>query len=242
MLRAKRLRWLLGAWLVLAGLAGAQAGAAPPPPKESARSYYEKATSAFGLGDYDRAAELYEKAFQLRADSALLYDAAQSHRMAGHKERALQLYRNYVRLYPDSKQTPDARRHIDELQGGGAAVPPAPLGPAVAPSPAPGAGAASPAPGQPPPPVSATPSNLLLAPPPPPSAPGPNAPGGDLTRSASPPEATASDGKKHSSTWIWIALGGAAVVAGAITTAMLLGGSTHDPTPTLGVVGGAGTP
>src|SRR5215471_8961916 len=134
--RPKTLRWLLGAWIVLAAPAGRPAGAAPKSsqatPRESAKSYYEKATSAFGLGEYDRAAELYEKAFQLRADSALLYDAAQAHRLAGHKERALQLYRNYIRLYPDSRQTPDARRRIEELQA--SAAPPLPAGPGPGPS------------------------------------------------------------------------------------------------------------
>jgi tetratricopeptide (TPR) repeat protein len=123
-------RWFVGFMVALAVLAGREAGAEPkradPKSQESARSFYEKATSAFGLGDYARAADLYEQAFELRADSALLYNAAQSHRMAGHKERALQLYKNYVRLFPDSRQTPDARRHAAELEGGGGGRPPPP--------------------------------------------------------------------------------------------------------------------
>jgi len=235
MLRPKILSWLLGAWLVLAALAGRHAGAAPPrteaTPRESAKSYYEKATSAFGLGDYDKAAELYEKAFQLRADSALLYDAAQAHRLAGHRERALQLYRNYIRLFPDARQTPDARRRIDELQAG--AAPPLP------PSGTAGPGPTLPASSPPGSSAAATSSSLVLTPPPP--APGPTAPGGDLTKAASPPEGTA-DGHKRTPTWIWIAVGGAALAAGAITAALVLGGSTRDPTPSLGVVGGAGSP
>ena len=39
--------------------------------------------------------------------------------------------------------------------------------------------------------------------------------GGDLTKPASPPTAAA-DGHKRSSTWIWIAIGGA-VLAGAVS-------------------------
>jgi tetratricopeptide (TPR) repeat protein len=131
------LELLLAAVLALAALTGRDASAEPkrsaPAPQESARSYYERATSAFGLAAYDRAAELYEKAFELRADPALLYNAAQSHRLAGHKERALELYRNYLRLFPDSGQAPDARRHMSELQGGAPMSPVSPVGSDLAP-------------------------------------------------------------------------------------------------------------
>jgi hypothetical protein len=238
-------KWFVGAVLVVATLAGRDAGAEPrradPKSQESARSYYERATSAFGLGDYARAADLYEKAFELRADSALLYNAAQSHRLAGHKERALQLYQNYVRLFPDSRQTGDARRHMAELQDG-ATGSLAPLGSpelgvpdAVGDVPAsrPRSGPATPA---------SPPSNLALTSPPPPPGAGPPAAGSDLTKPASPPGDATTDGRKRPRTWLWITVGGAVVVAGAVTTAVLLSGKPHDPTPSLGTVGGTSMP
>ena len=70
----------------------------------------------FGLGRYGEAAAKYEAAFALRPDPALLYNAAQSHRLAGNKPRALELYRNYVRLYPDGASAEDARGHVSALK------------------------------------------------------------------------------------------------------------------------------
>ena len=58
------------------------------PGGDDARSYLDKATSAYGLGRYAVAAENFEKAYELKPDLALLYNAAQSHRLAGNKQRA----------------------------------------------------------------------------------------------------------------------------------------------------------
>ncbi|HVV48611.1 MAG TPA: tetratricopeptide repeat protein, partial [Polyangia bacterium] len=100
------------AGVVLTVAAPRRAGA-----QEDARAYNQKATAAFALGKYAAAAEYFEKAFELKPDPALLYNAAQAHRMAGNKERALALYQNYLRVYGG---TPGARtdveKHIEELK------------------------------------------------------------------------------------------------------------------------------
>ncbi len=83
---------------------------------KDAKKIYEEATAAFGLGKYAVAAEKYEAAFAIRPDPALLYNAAQSYRLAGNKPRALELYRNYVRLYPDGSNANDARSHVAALK------------------------------------------------------------------------------------------------------------------------------
>ena len=67
-------------WLA-AATAHAQSG--------EARAHFDRATSAFALGRFDDAAHEYEKAFDLKPDPALLYNAAQAHRKAGNKHRAL---------------------------------------------------------------------------------------------------------------------------------------------------------
>src|SRR4030095_8014616 len=51
-----------------------------------------------------------------RSDPALLYNAAQSHRLAGSKERALVLYRNYLRLYAKKEKRAEIETRIDELE------------------------------------------------------------------------------------------------------------------------------
>jgi hypothetical protein len=101
--------------------------------KVDARRHYEKATAAFGLGKYDEAAGEYEAAFELKPDPALLYNAAQAYRLAGRSGRALELYRNYLRLYGgEALNAEDARRHIARLQAAASTEsppPPAPVAP-----------------------------------------------------------------------------------------------------------------
>src|ERR1051325_11585782 len=83
---------------------------------EAARAYVEKATAAYALNKYAVAAENFEKAFELKTNTALLYNAAQSSRLAGNKERALQLYESYVRVYPKEKKRPEIEAHIKQLK------------------------------------------------------------------------------------------------------------------------------
>lgn len=103
----------LGLWLALAVLAGA----ARADDVKDAKAHYEKATGAFALGNYAESAAEYEAAFKSRQEPALLYNAAQAHRLGGNKARALQLYQNYVRLYGDRITNRDeVKRHIAALK------------------------------------------------------------------------------------------------------------------------------
>jgi tetratricopeptide (TPR) repeat protein len=83
---------------------------------EEARVYFDKATASFALGYYSVAAENFEKAFAIRPDSALLYNAAQAHRLAGNKERALILYQNYLRLYTKAPLRAEIEARVEELK------------------------------------------------------------------------------------------------------------------------------
>lgn len=86
-----------------------------------AKAYYQKATAHFAVGEYQEAATAYEVAFKLKQDPALLYNAAQSHRLAGDIPKALLLYKNLVKLYPTSKYATDSQEHIDKLDQTGPA-------------------------------------------------------------------------------------------------------------------------
>ena len=113
-MRRALLPW--SAVIIAATLLAVQAPAGAAASSKDARRIYDEATAAFGLGRYAEAAEKYEAAFSLRPDPALLYNAAQSYRLAGNKARALELYRNYVRLYPDGTNAEDARNHVAALK------------------------------------------------------------------------------------------------------------------------------
>src|SRR6185437_15135045 len=104
--------------LLLSGLALEGRARAQAENVEEARAYVNKATAAYALNHYAVAAENFEKAFELKPDPALLYNAAQSYRLAGNKERALELYESYVRVYGGNKKDmrPDVEGHIKQLK------------------------------------------------------------------------------------------------------------------------------
>jgi len=101
---------------VLLSSASAGAAEAGGSDADEARAYHEKAKAAFALSHYAQAAEFFEKAFELKADPALLYNAAQSHRLAGNKQRALTLYQNYLHVYGRDERRPQIEMRIDELK------------------------------------------------------------------------------------------------------------------------------
>ena len=119
---------VLVASLALVGLTWIGAVNADPG-MDKARDLYKQATAAFGLAQYDEAARLYEAAFQAHPDDSLLFNAAQAHRLAGEARRALELYKNYLRLYPSGPFAAQARRQIAQLDRPSVAAPAAPVAP-----------------------------------------------------------------------------------------------------------------
>jgi tetratricopeptide (TPR) repeat protein len=83
---------------------------------EDAKAHYKKGLSFYALDRFTEAAAEYEKAFELEPDPALLYNAAQAHRLGGNKQRALTLYQNYLRLFPNPANKADVQRHIAALK------------------------------------------------------------------------------------------------------------------------------
>src|SRR5215470_11875237 len=95
----RRLRYILIAALTLATLHAAPALADDA---ADAKMHYQKATAHYAVGEYKEAAAEYELAYKSKQDPALLYNAAQSHRLANDNQKALLLYKNIVKLYPTS--------------------------------------------------------------------------------------------------------------------------------------------
>jgi tetratricopeptide (TPR) repeat protein len=103
--------------------------------KETAKAHFTKGLAAYALARYDDAAREYEAAFDADPQAPLLYDAAQAHRLAGNKERALLLYQNYLRLFPDAPDQADVRRLIETVRKAIAADAAAGTSPPVTPQP-----------------------------------------------------------------------------------------------------------
>jgi len=101
------------AFLLVLGLTGV--ARAQDPDAEAARQHYKAATGHFAVGEFSDAATEYEAAFKLHQDPALLFNAAQSRRLAGENQKALVLYKNFSHLYPNSPQLPAVKEQIEKL-------------------------------------------------------------------------------------------------------------------------------
>lgn len=176
---------------------------------EDAKAHYQKATAHFAVGEYREAAVEYEEAFKLKQDPAILFNAAQSFRLAGDNQKALLLYNNIIKLYPGTQFAKDSKDHVEKLaQSPGTAPPPAP----------------EPTPAATPPPVApiapVTPSPPAATPTPPPPAPAPPAAATPEVVVAAPPPSTGAPRAFYTRWWFWTAVG--AVAVGATVTAIAL--------------------
>jgi tetratricopeptide (TPR) repeat protein len=195
---------------------------------DDARTAFQHGTALYALHRFAEAAVQFEKAFELKPDPAILYNAAQAHRFAGNKPRALELYESYVRMYSDQPNATEVREHVRQLRAAIEAEHSATNAPPSAVAPLPSATAA---------PAGRTPSTTEPSSAPAPSstpAAQPSSSATTLTASAAPPERPLV--KKP---WFWAVVGGAAVVVAAgVVLGVTLGSSTKDPSPTYGVANG----
>jgi tetratricopeptide (TPR) repeat protein len=149
--------------------------------RAGAKAALAEGDRSFQLGRFDAAIDAYERAFGLDPQPAFLFNIALSHRRqyqidgkVDHLARARELYRNYLRLEPQSSRRAGVEKliaeltaKIDEVRGRPEPPPaPGPVAP-VAPEPAPANEPPAP-PGAPPartlPPPADHPAALVAAP------------------------------------------------------------------------------
>jgi tetratricopeptide (TPR) repeat protein len=82
----------------------------------TAREHYQKGTSFYDLGRYAEAIKEFEAAYEIKNDPALLYNLAQSNRLAGNSEQALHFYRTYLRYVPNAKNRVEIEDRIKQLE------------------------------------------------------------------------------------------------------------------------------
>ena len=191
-------RWVVWVPATLLLLASATAVAA-----DDAKAHYQKATAHFAVGEYHDAAVEYEEAFKLKQDPAILFNAAQSFRLAGDNQKALLLYNNIIKLYPSTQYAKDSKERIEKLSQA-ATAPPAPTPAPVTPL--------------------APPTPVVVAPPPAiePAAP---VPGASATIVSSPTPAESQAHPIYTRWWFWTAVGVVAAGAAITVIAVSSGGS-----------------
>jgi tetratricopeptide (TPR) repeat protein len=134
----------------------AQPGPAAPAPsaaqKEAAKKLVDQAIAAQEIGDYDKAIDLYKKAFALVPHPILMFNIGQAQRLAGRLAQAIPFYERYLVLEPSGTEAPTARTHLATIKaagisGGGSTADigaPTEAGPARPAAPPPAVGDASP--------------------------------------------------------------------------------------------------
>jgi len=185
----------------------------------------QKATTAFALGHYTDAAQSFEKAFELKPDPALLYNAAQAHRLAGNKERALVLYENYVRVYGKREKREDVETRIAELKQAIAHDKAVSVSPPTGTEPVGAAAAAPPAMGA----VAAPPTALR-------SSPVPQSASSPPMLLSQPTPAESDQVSMTRKPWFWAAIGGG--VLAAVVVGIVLASGSKDPSASLGKANG----
>jgi tetratricopeptide (TPR) repeat protein len=77
---------------------------------------FEEAERLYNIRDYKAALKLYKELYLSTGEPALLYNMGQCHRFLGEREDALNTYKTFLRLSPDSPVRPNAEKFILELE------------------------------------------------------------------------------------------------------------------------------
>ena len=125
MLRLRRTALALALIIPIPAAASAQSKPPTSPPDESAadaqpahleaRRDYEQGRAHYALGEYPEAIALFRKAYELSAAPGLLFDIAQAYRLEGNCSKAIELYRHFARLAPESPRRGDAEEYEKNL-------------------------------------------------------------------------------------------------------------------------------
>jgi tetratricopeptide (TPR) repeat protein len=92
---------------------------------EAARRLYAEGKTEYAQGHYEEAVELFERSYALSESTALLFNMAQAHRLAGpgHCAAAVTLYESYLAAEPRAENRKEVEERIAEL----GSCPPAPV-------------------------------------------------------------------------------------------------------------------
>jgi hypothetical protein len=93
------------------------ARAAPEDPAAAeAKKHYEEGTKAFNLGEYPRAIAEFKATYNAKPDPLLLYNIAQSYRLAGDASQALFFYKSFLRNMPDASNRKEVEGRVKTLE------------------------------------------------------------------------------------------------------------------------------
>ena len=123
----QRVSWWIAGGLLLARVAWA---GTTPEQRKIGREHYGAATTHFNLGEYEQAADEFRLVYKAVPEPSVLYNIAQSFRLAKNPQQALFFYQSYLRSAPPQSPTrAEVERRVKDLQSqlaGNAPAPPPP--------------------------------------------------------------------------------------------------------------------
>ncbi len=91
-------------------------GTAFAEPRSQVRELYETGMAHYQLEEWDQAIASWEQGFRIRPTAEFLYNIAQAHRFAKRPEKALSFYKKYLRMDPKSAARANVERQIEQLE------------------------------------------------------------------------------------------------------------------------------
>jgi len=84
--------------------------------KKIAKSYVDAGLAAQDAGDYPTALEMYGKAYALIPHPIMLFNQGQAHRLAGHRDQAIAVYRQFLATSPKGSEAATAAKWLSTLE------------------------------------------------------------------------------------------------------------------------------
>ena len=81
-----------------------------------AREHYKRGTTLYDLNRFEEAVKEFEAAYEIKDDPVLLYNIAQSYRLANKYPEALRFYRNYLRRSPKAPNKIEVEQKIADME------------------------------------------------------------------------------------------------------------------------------
>ncbi len=112
---------LLTATIVISSVLSAPRALAVTPDESAgaateAKRHYEEGTKAFNLGEFARAISEFKTTYNAKPDPLLLYNIAQSYRLAGDASQALFFYKSFLRNMPGATNRKEVEAQVRKLE------------------------------------------------------------------------------------------------------------------------------
>ena len=116
--RSRLFRLVVGAVIALGSAAMATPAVQASAPQDDAKAVAELAKRRFREGQYDVAARLFVRAYEMSKRPVLLFNAGRAREMQGDGREAVRIYKQYIEVETDVAGREEARARIQAIEEG----------------------------------------------------------------------------------------------------------------------------